>query len=200
MKTVIFDIGGVLAGYNWRDFMFSLFHDKETVEIIYDTMFKHGVWDELDRGVWSEEELMEGFIKVRPDYEDEIREFYEKCPMALSLQPYAKEWIKSVKALGARVLYLSNYSEHVIEGNYSSLEFLHLMDGGVFSCYEHKIKPDRDIYESLCEKYALDKKECLFLDDHQVNVDGALKAGLKAILFTDYPSARKAVEDFIKDT
>lgn len=196
-KTVIFDIGGVLAGYSWRDFMRSLFKDEQTVDIIYDTMFMHGLWDELDRGVWSEEKLLSEFIKLRPDYESEIREFYEKCPQALKLNDYSRDWIKEVKAKGARALYLSNYSEHVIYGNYAALTFLHLMDGGVFSCYEKKIKPNADIYECICEKYGLDKKKCLFIDDHEANVKGALDFGMNAVQFISYEQAHRAVEEFI---
>ena len=197
-KTVIFDIGGVLAGYNWRDFMYTLFKDEKKVDILYDIMFKHGIWDELDRGVWTEEQLLDAFIKLGPDYEKEIREFYEKAPQALKLNDYAKPWIKSIKEKGCRVLYLSNYSEHVIEGNYAALAFLHLMDGGVFSCYEHKIKPNADIYECICEKYGLDKKECIFIDDHEANVTGARDFGMQAILFKDYEQARQEVEQFIE--
>ncbi|MBO6137733.1 MAG: HAD family phosphatase [Lachnospiraceae bacterium] len=196
-KTVIFDIGGVLACYDWRDFMRTLFKDEETVDIVYDTMFKHGIWDELDRGVWSEDELLSAFIKIRPDYEKEIREFYEKSPQALQLADYAKDWIKSVKAKGCRALYLSNYSEHVIEGNYSALGFLHLMDGGVFSCYVHKIKPNSDIYECICEKYGLDKRDCIFIDDHEANVQGALDFGMNGVLFKSYEQARHDVEELI---
>ena len=196
-KTVIFDIGGVLAGYNWRDFMFSLFKDEKTVDKVYDIMFNHGIWNELDRGVWSEEKLLSAFIEIDPDYEKEIREFYDKAAFALKLNDYAKDWIKSVKAKGCRVLYLSNYSEHIIEGNYAALGFLHLMDGGVFSCYEHKVKPDADIYECICEKYGLDKKDCIFIDDHEGNVKGALDFGMNAVVFKNYEQARAAIEEFI---
>lgn len=197
-KTVIFDIGGVLAGYNWRDFMRSLFKDEKTVEELYDVMFGHGIWDELDRGIWSEEKLLASFIALNPGLEKEIREFFQKAPLALKLNDYAKDWIKEVKAKGARALYLSNYSEHVIEGNYAALGFLHLMDGGVFSCYVHKIKPNRDIYECICEKYSLDKNECIFIDDHEKNVQGALDFGMNAVHFKSFEQAHKAVNDFLE--
>ena len=37
----------------------------------------------------------------------------------------------------------------------------------------------------LCEKFGLMKEECLFVDDKQINVDGARATGMQAILFTD---------------
>ncbi|MCR5627148.1 MAG: HAD family phosphatase [Lachnospiraceae bacterium] len=198
-KTIIFDIGGVLTDYDWRAFMTELFNnDKDTVDIMCDTMFMHGIWDELDRGVWSEEKLLSEFIKIRPDYEKEIRLFYEESPKALTMSEYTRDWIKEIKAAGANVLYLSNYSEHVIKGNYSALEFLDLVDGGVFSCYVNLIKPDREIFQCICDKYSLDKSKCLFIDDKNDNIIAAKEFGMNAVRFENYEQAHKAVEEFIK--
>jgi HAD superfamily hydrolase (TIGR01509 family) len=60
-----------------------------------------------------------------------------------------------------------------------------LLDGWVISSEEHLIKPDVAIYRRLCEKFNLLPEECLFTDDKQVNIDGAMRAGMQAVLFTD---------------
>lgn len=44
-------------------------------------------------------------------------------------------------------------------------------------------KPDPAIYRRICEKYGHAPSESLFFDDKQENIDGALKAGLRAHLF-----------------
>lgn len=46
------------------------------------------------------------------------------------------------------------------------------------------MKPDREIYEILLEKYSLKAEECLFFDDRMDNVEGAKKAGIQAIQVT----------------
>ena len=54
----------------------------------------------------------------------------------------------------------------------------------VISCEEHFIKPEKEIYLRLREKYGLKPSECLFTDDRMVNVLGAKAIGMEAVLFT----------------
>ena len=74
MKTVIFDIGYVLVHYDWDEYLHSLFSDEHTIAVVKDALYNHGVWNELDRGVWTEEQLKAGFVAPAPDYEKEILE------------------------------------------------------------------------------------------------------------------------------
>jgi len=59
------------------------------------------------------------------------------------------------------------------------------MDGRVISSEERIIKPELEIYHILCDRYSLKIEECLFTDDKQINVDGALAAGMEAVLFVN---------------
>ena len=63
-------------------------------------------------------------------------------------------------------------------------KFLNVLDGGVVSYQVHVLKPDREIYEILLEKYSLKAEECLFFDDRMDNVEGAKKVGIQAIQVT----------------
>lgn len=50
-----------------------------------------------------------------------------------------------------------------------------------FSSHELRaLKPDRDIFEKVVKELGCEPGRVLFLDDNQVNVDGALAAGLAA--------------------
>jgi lysophospholipase L1-like esterase len=60
------------------------------------------------------------------------------------------------------------------------------MDGGVWSCDVHVIKPDAEIYRILFEKYGLVPEECLFIDDHGENIAIGKKFGMKGIVFRDH--------------
>ena len=102
-----------------------------------------------------------------------------------------------LKGKGFNVYYLSNYSEHLMRVNPSVLDFLPHMDGGVFSCYVKKIKPDSGIYQCLLEKYGLRAEECLFFDDREENVAAARELGIQAVQFETYEQA-KAVTDSLK--
>ena len=45
----------------------------------------------------------------------------------------------------------------------------------------HKIKPNADFYEYILNKYNIDSKELLFLDDNIDNVNGAKRLGINTI-------------------
>ena len=50
------------------------------------------------------------------------------------------------------------------------------------------MKPDDEIYRILLKRYHLVPEKCVFFDDRIENVEGARRAGMKAVLFhTDIP-------------
>ena len=96
------------------------------------------------------------------------------------------------------VYYLSNYFEYLMQEAPQVLDFIPYTDGGVFSCHVKITKPDRRIYEILCEKYALDPRECLFIDDSSANCKAAESLGIhtyNAPVHTDY---REEVKNILK--
>ncbi|MCF2526051.1 HAD-IA family hydrolase [Yinghuangia soli] len=51
-------------------------------------------------------------------------------------------------------------------------------------------KPDAEMWRVLTERLDASPADCAFLDDRQVNIDGALAAGLSAHLWTGHAPAR----------
>lgn len=191
VKTVIFDIGGVLVGYDWDKYLMNLFNDRPKVDKIKDALFGHGIWDEVDRGVWTVEELMNGFFQNGQGLEKEIRIFWENAGEALWQYDFTKELIQKLKNCGVQVLFLSNWSDHMRTVASKQLDFLPMMDGGVFSYQEKLIKPDHKIYERIVEKYNLVPNQCVFLDDNEKNVGAARECGLNAIHVVDHDRAHE---------
>ena len=60
----------------------------------------------------------------------------------------------------------------------------------VFSGDLGVIKPDPAIFRALLDRLGARGEECLFFDDRQVNVDGAIAAGLRAERWTGSGKAR----------
>ena len=99
IKTIIFDIGGVLIGYDWTAYMMKEFNgDEELVERIKENVFGNHKWDEVDRGVLTNDELLASFTKDAPDIAAEITHFWETCGNALWQFDFTKDWIKELKA------------------------------------------------------------------------------------------------------
>lgn len=196
IKNIIFDIGGVLAEFDWDAYM-SRYFSKETADIVTDATWHNPDWEEFDKGILSFGEIMNKLIKRAPDYEKEIRTAMEHIGECPKLQPYAIPWINELKNAGFGVYYLSNYFEYLMQACPEAVSFTGLMDGGIFSCYEHITKPDTGIYLKLCSKYRLEPSECLFIDDRPVNTAGAVRSGMNAILFESYDKNYRQIMDLV---
>lgn len=197
IKNVIFDIGNVLVGFDWKDFYKSFGYTDEIVERIADATVRDPFWNEIDRGVMSEEEILEGFIKKDPEIEAEIRETYADYSELLHQFEYTKGLIKDLQNKGFKVYCLSNMSYKAVR-ECKALDFLPMLDGYVLSCDVKLIKPDNAIYELFLDKYGLNANECVFFDDLQKNIEGAKKAGIHGIVFKDLKSAISDFEALVK--
>lgn len=196
IDTVIFDIGNVLAAFCWREFLEQMGYEEQTREALGKALFLSKNWAENDRGVVPHEEMVRRFIKDAPEYEKEILECFEKIEGVVEPYSYSLDWIRRLKAKGFRVYALSNYPERLYEvTRKQKLSFLDEMDGAVISYQVKLLKPDREIYECLLDKYQLDPERAVFIDDLKANVEGARKAGLSAVLFTDRETVLKKLEE-----
>lgn len=199
IKTVIFDIGRVLVGYDWDEFYLEMYHDEVMARRVKEAFFAGGVWDEMDRGVWSEEELLRGFIANDPEIEKEIRQAWGAFGGLVYQYDFSRDWISGLKERGYQVLYLSNWSYHLLDLCRDALDFTELMDGGVFSCHVKLIKPDEAIYRCIIDKYGLNPEECVFLDDRQENIEAAIRCGMKGIVAVDHDEAAAKLEEYLRE-
>jgi putative hydrolase of the HAD superfamily len=63
----------------------------------------------------------------------------------------------------------------------------------VFSGDVGTAKPDKEIFQTLLEKLDAEPEDCLFFDDRQSNVDGAVAAGLRAHRWLGVEQAREVL-------
>ena len=185
IRNIVFDIGMVLIGFEPFSWLRSMF-DEETADRIAHAVYGTGHWEELDKAILSEEEILELFIGEAPDLRAEIREAYDRVGECVRKKNWPVPLIDLLKENGYSVYFLSNMSEHVINSNHEAFAFTEHMDGGIWSCDVHMIKPDPGIYKSLFDKYGIVPEECLFIDDVPANIAMAKKFGMKGIVFEDY--------------
>ena len=197
IKNIVFDIGKVLVYFEPTWIMDKLKYPEETRGILRKVMFEDPLWNEVDRGVMSFEELVHAFAKNAPAYENEIRETYRNVGDSIELLPHAMEWVLTLKERGYGLYIISNYGEYTLEQTKEKLKFLNHMDGAVFSYQYQIIKPDARIYELLLEKYQLKADECVFIDDRLENVESARKMGYEGIVFQTYESAKTQLEEIL---
>ena len=198
IKTIIFDIGNVLMRFDYMRYIQELLGDDESVYLVNGAIWRSGNWNDLDRGE-DYEVVLSRMLQAEPAYASDIRRVMENIGQCMFKQDYAIPWIQDLKQRGYQVLYLSNYSRHIMEVKPEVLDFLPYTDGGVFSCDVHLVKPDPAIYQTICSKYSLTPGECVFLDDSADNVRAAQAFGLKAIHVSAYEQARAELEALLAE-
>lgn len=197
IKNIIFDIGNVLTDFRWKDFLIEKGFDEQMAQRMGDASVNTPTWSELDRGVWTFEELLQGFIANDPEIAWELRMGFTDMRGMVTIRDYACDWVKQLKEQGFGVYYLSNFSRKVEVECADSLAFIPLMDGGILSYQEKLVKPDPAIYHALLERYGLQPEECIFLDDTAVNIEAANQLGIHGIVFTTKEQALIDMEQII---
>lgn len=198
IKTVIFDIGNVLTEFSWERHFRELGIEGETFERVADATTRSELWKEFDRGV-PEEEILQRFIAKDPGVEAEIRLMFYNIKNTIRTVDYAIPWIMDLKKRGYRTLILSNLSSKTVHECHEALHFLNYVDGGILSYMEQTVKPEKEIYRRLMERYFIEPGEAVFIDDTRANIEAAKEMGLEGIVFESYEQASQELEALLKE-
>ena len=164
-------------------------------ERIADATVRSQWWNEFDKGCMELEEILAKFVEKAPECEKEIRSIFDHMDNLLRGRSYADEWIRELKERGCKVYILSNMSKpaHEVHGK-GCMKFLDEVDGAILSYQEKMIKPDRCIYELLCDRFQIEPQTAVFLDDTLKNIEAAKEFGLHGIHFKTYEQAKQELE------
>ena len=188
IKNIIFDIGGIMFDDSTQNISKILNEDASLLcKKVYGRSFSNCLL-----GNEEVSDYIETF-KDDSDYE-KIRYVLSKENLHISY-PLMKSnfaYISTLKNKGYNLYILSNITKDSYEYIKNTIDIDSIFDGGIYSYQEGVIKPDKNIYERIINKYNLNKNETIFFDDKQKNVDAACEIGIKGVLF-------KSVEDIINN-
>lgn len=195
VKNIILDVGMVLVDFCWQDLLKKLGITGEDFEIVANATVRAPEWNEYDRSVRTDEELLACFKKKAPAHQQQIQELWDRVAETIIQYPYAKSWITSLKEAGYHVYILSNYARRTYELTAAEgLDFLPLTDGAVFSYEVGYVKPEKEIYHFIMDKYGLRPQECLFIDDNAANLVYPDALGWKTIQFHTFQQVQDELE------
>jgi len=191
IKNIIFDIGNVLTDFRWEDFLRDKGFDEEMIKRLADATVYSDVWKEYDKGIWADEEILDGFAENDPEIAQEIHQAFGDFTDLVTPRDYAIPWVQSLKEKGYKVWYLSNFSNKATTECAECLGFIPYTDGGILSFRDKVIKPDAAIYELLLNRFGLVAEESVFIDDTLVNVEAAEALGIHGIHFISKEQTEK---------
>ena len=196
IDTVVFDLGGVLVDFHPIEGIRSLGFSEEAVEVFREKIFA-SVWEECDRYPYTDEEIRARFKAEVPGFEKEVDLLCDHFPALTGEYEYSRDWILSLKKAGKKVYILSNYGRRSFEENSKTYSFMGDVDGKVISYELQMVKPEPGIYQELAAKYGFSPENAVFIDDRQVNIDGAIAQGYQGIWFESYETARRKLEEIL---
>lgn len=198
ITSIVFDIGNVLVDYNIQGFLAQKGFEPAMIKRIVKASVMSPYWEAFERCDLTEDEALAAFASLDPEIENQIHDAYINIKGMLTIRPFAIELVKVLKKKGFQVYYLSNYSSKAYKECDDSLAFMEYMDGGCLSFQEKMTKPDVNFYQRFLDKYHLDPKECIFVDDTPVNVEVAEKMGFTGIVFESYENTVESIDKLVQ--
>lgn len=93
---------------------------------------------------------------------------------------------------------LSNIGAGAIDGFFNAAERQSLFDDVVLSSDVGVVKPSPEIYELMAVKLGVLPEECVMIDDVEVNISGAKRAGMQGIIYTSYEQTVRALSEVVE--
>lgn len=178
---IILDMGNVLLEWNKDKILQGVSDTKKDYLILDKTIFQSGLWERLDLGTMTREELVLKVVSmIGSTYQKKVEEVIWNWPSYIDIYREVFPILSELKKKGHRIFVLSNTSKvfyDLLEEQLSPLK--ELLDGFVLSCDIKAIKPDLAMFKEILDKYQLDPANCIFLDDIEDNTIAAEKLGIK---------------------
>ena len=182
IENIIFDFGGVLVDWNPRHLYKDHFKDQNEMEYFLKNICTEEWNLEQDRG----RTLAEGTLLLQnkfPAFHAMIQLFYDKWETMLKGDiPETVSLLYKLKTK-YKIYGLTNWSAETISIAYDRFPFFSAFDGIVVSGHEKMIKPNKEIYHLLLNRYNLKAENTIFIDDNLNNIRAAEEIGLLAIHF-----------------
>jgi putative hydrolase of the HAD superfamily len=93
------------------------------------------------------------------------------------------DWARRLRATGYKTAILSNLHQRFAWHLRRHAKWLQTFDCQIFSSEVRLTKPDSRIFQLCVERLGVEGQEVLFVDDREVNVRAAERAGMTAICF-----------------
>jgi epoxide hydrolase-like predicted phosphatase len=193
--AVIFDLGGIVTAYDPMRFAIEILHDREQAARVRRQVFGTKTWLALDQGLLTEKEAEARITAENPADAAAIHALFDLYKNLLVPIPEGIAIVRKVKEAGYRVFALSNFGPEAWEVVGRRDLYGEIFDGIVISSEVKLVKPDPAIFEVLIERYGLEPKRCVFIDDVPVNVETARRLELDGIHFENYPQLVKALAE-----
>lgn len=198
VKNIIFDLGNVLISFKPSEYFDKNKYPKTIKATILSDIFDSKEWLLLDNGEITTSEAIDTITSKSSLNKEEIAHIFNlRTDLMFPLDPNVR-LLPELKKRGFMLYYLSNFPMDIFEEISTGYYFFKHFDGGLISAEAKFSKPDSRIYKILLKRYSLIPKECLFIDDIEMNVRAAEVLGLNGLVTHGSLEISKEIEKALK--
>ncbi|MHA2398127.1 MAG: HAD family hydrolase [Promethearchaeota archaeon] len=194
IKNIIFDLGNVLLNFKPVQFLERFITDEKRIKQFSSKILENKLWLDLDRGILSIESARKQYLANYPEEEQLINMFFSQWMEMLSPIPKNVDVLKELKKNNYKLYALSNFIMEAWNYVINRYTFFGLFDGIVLSFEINFLKPEKQIFDHLLEKYSLIPEKCVFIDDVDENISQARKMKMKGIHYSEITDLREELK------
>ncbi len=184
IRSVVFDLGGVLIDWNPRYLYRKLFAGDDAAMEHFLTHVCNNTWNLAQDGGRTWGEAIEALSAEHPHHRPLISAYRERWDEMLNGPiPGTDDVLAELKNKGVPIYALTNWSAETFPIAKERYEFLGWFRDILVSGNEKLVKPDPRIYQLLLSRNGLAAAESVFIDDAHKNVDGARAIGMAGLHF-----------------
>jgi 2-haloacid dehalogenase len=183
VEAVVFDVGGVLLDWNPRHLYRKLFADEAEMELFLTEICSPAWHAPHDRGVSTAASCAE-LAARHPQFSELIWAWSTRSEeMIGGVDAGSVEVLRAVRETGMPCYALTNMEAETYPLRLERFPFLGWFDGTVVSGREGVAKPDPAVFVRLLDRFGLNPRTTLMIDDTKENLESASTLEMPTALF-----------------
>lgn len=187
-KAIVFDYGGVIINIDYQATIDAFMNLGVTdFEEMYSQASQSALFNQIETGKISGQFFINQLLNYLPERTSPNDVVHAWNAMIKDVPKERIDLLLKLKNEGHMIILLSNTNEiHIELANRRWALACDLQPKEVFDAiyYSHEVnlrKPNKEIFQMVCEQHQLEPSEILFIDDSIQHVEGAQSIGINAI-------------------
>ena len=185
IRNILFYMGNVLVRFDPKLFVSRLDLPEEDRILLMREVYLHPDWVGCDRGTHTEQEaLRKAYERLPERLHEHARHLALEWDDPKDQIPGMEDLCRKLKENGYELYLLTNAGLRHRQYWFKYPVSQYFPEERIFRSADHKtVKPEQQFYDQALEQFGLKREECIFIDDSPANAEGAVHAGLNALVF-----------------
>lgn len=201
IKNIVFDMGKVLVDYSAAPVCEHFIEDFLDRERVCTAVFNSQEWVFMDMGLFTDEQALQHIYRRLPErlHESAMLCLRDWDKYNMKTMKEMEPLIRELKEKGYGIYICSNAAIRLLDIWKEVIPAADCFDGVLFSADVKCVKPQKEIFHHLFNRFGLKPEECFFIDDLEHNIAGARACGMDGYCFADgdIGKLRKVLEELL---